>query len=129
MRRHSDLLEPCAGKPASTVLRGEGGSNVPALPDYWSSRMGKHPEMPKRTASLLKKQKGKCAHCELFFRDGDLLEVDHIVPHLKGGKNEHKNYQLLHRHCHDEKSRTDGSYLRLPIIPEEYQWENDMLVT
>ncbi|MFB6276725.1 MAG: group II intron reverse transcriptase/maturase [Halothece sp.] len=96
---------------------------------YWSSRMGKHPEMPKRTASLLKKQKGKCAHCGLFFRDGDLLETDHIVPKSKGGKNEYKNCQLLHRHCHDEKSRTDGSYLRLPIIPEDYQWENDMLVT
>ncbi|PNW59936.1 UNVERIFIED_CONTAM: group II intron reverse transcriptase/maturase [Euhalothece sp. KZN 001] len=97
---------------------------------YWSSRMGKHPEMPKRTASLLKKQKGKCAHCGLFFRDGDLLEVDHIVPRSKGGKNEYKNYQLLHRHCHDEKTRTDGSYDRVvSIIPEGFRWENDMLVT
>jgi len=97
---------------------------------YWSSRMGKHPEMPKRTASLLKKQKGKCTHCGLFFRDGDLLEVDHIVPRSKGAKNEYKNYQLLHRHCHDEKTRTDGSYDRvISIISEGYRWENDMLVT
>ena len=97
---------------------------------YWSSRMGKHPEMPKRTASLLKKQKGKCAHCGLFFRDGDLLEVDHIIPTSKGGKNEYNNWQLLHRHCHDEKTRTDGSYDRVAtIIPENYRWENDMLVT
>ncbi|MDR9404591.1 MAG: group II intron reverse transcriptase/maturase [Halothece sp. Uz-M2-17] len=97
---------------------------------YWSSRMGKHPEMPKRTASLLKKQKGKCAHCGLFFRDGDLLEVDHIVPRTRGGKDEYKNWQLLHRHCHDEKTRTDGSYDHVvSIIPEDYQWENDMLVT
>lgn len=28
-----DLLEPCAVKAASTVLRGEGGSNAPDLPD------------------------------------------------------------------------------------------------
>ena len=97
---------------------------------YWSSRMGKHPEMPKRTASLLKKQKGKCAHCGLFFRDGDLLEVDHITPRSKGGKDEKKNWQLLHRHCHDEKTRTDGSYDRVvSLIPEDYRWENDMLVT
>jgi RNA-directed DNA polymerase len=96
---------------------------------YWSSRMGKHPEMPKRTASLLKEQKGKCAHCGLFFRDGDLLEVDHIVPRARGGKDEYKNWQLLHRHCHDEKTRTDGSYDRVvSIIPEGYRWENDMLV-
>ncbi|PNW33122.1 UNVERIFIED_CONTAM: group II intron reverse transcriptase/maturase [Euhalothece sp. KZN 001] len=97
---------------------------------YWSSRMGKHPEMPKRTASLLKKQKGKCAHCGLFFRDGDLLEVDHIIPRTRGGKDEYKNWQLLHRHCHDEKTRTDGSYDQVvSIIPEDYRWESDMLVT
>ncbi|WP_413162466.1 group II intron reverse transcriptase [Capilliphycus salinus ALCB114379] len=97
---------------------------------YWSSRRGTHPEMPKPTASLLKKQKGKCAHCGLFFRDGDLIEVDHIIPKSRGGKNEYKNNQLLHRHCHDEKSRTDGSYSKgVSIIPENYRWENDMLVT
>ncbi|MEQ8463441.1 group II intron reverse transcriptase/maturase [Coleofasciculus sp. E1-EBD-02] len=74
---------------------------------YWSSRMGKHPEMPKRTASLLKKQKGKCTQCELFFKDGDLLEIDHIIPKLQGGKDSYQNWQLLHRHCHDEKTRKD----------------------
>jgi RNA-directed DNA polymerase len=95
---------------------------------YWSSRMGKHPEMPKRTASLLQKQKGKCAHCGLYFRDGDLVELDHIIPKSKGGRDEYKNWQLLHRHCHDEKSRTDGSNVTT-VIPENYQWINDVLVT
>ena len=47
---------------------------------YWSSRMGKHPQMPKRTASLLKKQKGKCNLCGLYFKDEDVLELDHIIP-------------------------------------------------
>ncbi len=79
---------------------------------YWSSRMGKNPEMPKRTASMLKKQKGKCANCGLFFKDGDIIELDHIIPKSKGGKDEYKNWQLLHRHCHDEKTRTDGSLER-----------------
>lgn len=77
---------------------------------YWSTRMGHNPEMPKRTASLLKKQKGKCAHCELFFKDGDLLETDHIIPKSLGGKDSYQNWQLLHRHCHDEKTRNDGIY-------------------
>ncbi|HEY9893468.1 MAG TPA: HNH endonuclease, partial [Candidatus Sericytochromatia bacterium] len=27
----------------------------------------------------------------------------------QGGKNEYKNIQLLHRHCHDEKTANDGS--------------------
>jgi RNA-directed DNA polymerase len=95
---------------------------------YWSTRMGKHPEMPKRTASLLKKQKGKCVHCGLFFKDGDIIEIDHIIPKSQGGKDEYKNWQLLHRHCHDEKSRGDGSYQAKSVIPENYQWIDDLLV-
>jgi RNA-directed DNA polymerase len=74
---------------------------------YWSSRMGKHPEMPAQKASLLKKQKGCCAYCGLRFRDGDLIETDHITPTSKGGKNIKDNKQLLHRHCHDLKTAKD----------------------
>jgi len=76
---------------------------------YWSSRMGKHPEMPNREALLLKKQKGKCTHCGLTFREDDLLEVDHIIPKSLGGKDKWNNLQLLHRHCHDVKTASDGS--------------------
>jgi RNA-directed DNA polymerase len=77
---------------------------------YWSTRRGKDIETPTRVAKLLKKQKGKCPHCGLYFNSNDLLEVDHIIPRSKGGKDEYKNLQLLHQHCHDEKSRHDGSY-------------------
>jgi len=76
---------------------------------YWSSRMGKNPEMPHRVSKLLKHQKGKCAHCELLFRSGDVMEVDHIKPKSKGGRDNYKNLQLLHRHCHDQKTALDGS--------------------
>ncbi|ELR96354.1 group II intron reverse transcriptase/maturase [Gloeocapsa sp. PCC 73106] len=74
---------------------------------YWSSRMGKHPKVSTKVATLLKRQKGKCAHCGLVFRDEDLLEVDHITPKSKGGKNKYENLQLLHRHCHDIKTAVD----------------------
>jgi len=80
--------------------------------NYWSQRRGEHPLMPKREASLLKKQKGKCSYCRLYFREEDVLEVDHIVPKSKGGKDTYKNYQLLHRHCHDTKTASDGSLRR-----------------
>ncbi len=76
---------------------------------YWSSRMGVHPEVPVKVATLLKRQKGKCAHCGIYFKDEDVLEVDHIVPKSKGGKNKYDNWQLLHRHCHDTKTANDGS--------------------
>ncbi|BAZ21453.1 RNA-directed DNA polymerase [Kalymmatonema gypsitolerans NIES-4073] len=74
---------------------------------YWSSRMGVHPEASKRVATLLKKQKGKCAHCGLYFREEDVLEIDHKTPLSKGGKDEYKNLQILHRHCHDIKTAND----------------------
>jgi RNA-directed DNA polymerase len=79
---------------------------------YWSSRMGLHPEMPPEKAFLLKKQKGKCAYCGLHFRDGDLLETDHIIPTSNGGKNSKDNKQLLHRHCHDFKTAQDMAGMR-----------------
>lgn len=75
---------------------------------YWSSRMGHHPQVLKRTASLLKMQKGKCAYCELHFRENDVMEVDHIIPKSQGGKDSYENWQLLHRHCHDIKTAKDG---------------------
>ena len=78
-------------------------------PIYWSTRMGNNPEVPTRVAKLLKVQKGKCAHCGLYFRENDVMEIDHIIPKSKGGKDEYKNLQLLHRHCHDQKTRIDGS--------------------
>ena len=69
--------------------------------------MGHHPEMPNREALLLKKQKGKCTHCGLIFRESDVMEVDHIKPTSMKGKDEWKNLQLLHRHCHDKKTAVD----------------------
>jgi RNA-directed DNA polymerase len=76
---------------------------------YWSLRLSKHPEMPTTKAKLLKLQKGKCAWCNLHFQEGDLLEIDHIKPISCGGKKEWQNLQLLHRHCHDDKTANDGS--------------------
>lgn len=90
---------------------------------YWSTRMGHHPEAEKRVATLLKKQKGKCTHCGLFFKDGDLMEVDHIKPRSQGGRDEYKNLQLLHRHCHDVKTRSDGSLTKTENT-EEYSEAN-----
>jgi RNA-directed DNA polymerase len=106
---------------------------------YWSIRKGQHPEVSTKVATLLKKQRGKCAFCGHYFKDGDSIEIDHIIPKSNGGKNEYKNWQLLHRHCHDTKTASDGSSgnkstcnsgkPKPPSIPESYSWEDDMLVT
>jgi len=81
---------------------------------YWSSRLGRHPELSNELATLLKRQKGKCAHCGLVFRDEDMLEIDHIIPISSGGdKFFYSNKQILHRHCHDVKTASDGSLTRI----------------
>ncbi len=69
--------------------------------------MGRNPEMPTSKAIRLKKQKGKCNWCGLHFREGDVLEEEHITPTALGGKNVHDNLQLLHGHCHDAKTALD----------------------
>ncbi|WP_017295365.1 group II intron reverse transcriptase/maturase [Geminocystis herdmanii] len=79
---------------------------------YWTTRIGKHPEVSTRMATLLKRQKGKCNHCGLNFKNEDLLEIDHIIPKSKGGKDMYNNLQILHRHCHDDKTARDGSLNR-----------------
>ena len=79
---------------------------------YWSTRMGRSPDMPTRKASLLKRQKGICNWCCLQFREEDILETDHILATALGGKNEYKNLQLLHGHCHDAKTALDLEYIR-----------------
>ncbi|EKD09430.1 group II intron reverse transcriptase/maturase [Limnospira platensis] len=74
---------------------------------YWATRKGQAIDTPIRVAKLLKKQKGRCAWCGQYFTPSDLVEVDHIVPRSQGGKDEYKNLQLLHRHCHDDKTALD----------------------
>lgn len=103
---------------------------------YWSMKLGKSPQMPKRMALLLKEQKGECPHCGLYFKDGDVIELDHIIPKSKGGKDEYKNWQLLHRHCHDTKTVSDyssgiksgcNSAKPKPSSSWKWFWEEDML--
>jgi len=79
---------------------------------YWSQRSGKSPLVSTRVATLPRRQQGKCAYCGTYFTPDDLMEVDHIIPKSKGGKDRLDNLQLLHRHCHDLKTAKDGSLER-----------------
>ena len=101
---------------------------------YWSSRLGKHPDMPTSKAKLLKWQKGKCPHCGLNFKHEDVMEIDHITPRKAGGGSSYKNLQLLHRHCHDEKTREDlkliAEYQNRKELEKQHnksiKWFNDL---
>ncbi len=74
---------------------------------YWASRRGKHPEVKTTVARKLKRQKGKCNYCHLNFLPEDIIEIDHIIPRTAGGDNTTDNLQLLHKHCHDVKTKAD----------------------
>jgi RNA-directed DNA polymerase len=87
---------------------------------YWAARRGHYPGVPRRLAALLKKQKGCCEACGLFFRPEGLIEVHHINGH--GSGNRYINLTALDRHCHDqiqggvvELSKRDGARDQRPI--------------
>ena len=74
---------------------------------YWAQRLKQHPLMRSEKAKLLALQKGQCPRCRLYFREEDILEVDHIIPTALGGKDDMSNKWVYHRHCHDEKTAED----------------------
>ena len=77
-----------------------------------------------RVSKLLKKQKGICPICKQHFTPDDLIEVDHIIPKSKGGKDRYDNLQALHRHRHDAKSKNDYLY---DWLDNGYEWKDDVL--
>ena len=70
---------------------------------YWAQRLQAYGGLSKRAILLLRLQRGLCKGCGLHFGFDCVLEVDHIVPLSRGGKDELSNLQLLHVHCHDQK--------------------------
>ena len=70
---------------------------------YWAKRLKDHPLTKTTLGKLLQRQQGKCRWCELLFKDGDLIEIDHITPKSEGGGEELSNKFALHRHCHDQR--------------------------
>jgi len=107
---------------------------------YWSTRMGRYPDIPNRKSRLFCQQKGICKWCNLKFREDDIIEEDHILARALGGKDDWKNLQLLHGHCHDEKTAIDlvdirdknvSKYfekLAKELLKLNYRWINDIPV-
>ena len=83
---------------------------------YWVKRRGRQPDIPRRVATLLRRQSGKCAFCGHFFHIEDKLEVDHIIPRSRGGKDGYHNWQLLHAHCHHQKTAKDAQLRQLEVL-------------
>jgi RNA-directed DNA polymerase len=78
---------------------------------YWAMRSEKYSPYPLRVRTLLAKQNQTCPICKRKFTESDSTswEIDHKIPRSKGGRDEYKNLQLLHRVCHLEKTRMEAS--------------------
>lgn len=74
---------------------------------YWTLRNSRYSTLSTRVKNLLLRQKGKCPYCKCGFEIGEVMEVDHVIPISKGGKDTYNNLQLLHRQCHVQKTRAD----------------------
>lgn len=79
---------------------------------YWSMRRGQYPGTPKQVTELLKKQKGKCGHCGLYFNMDSLLETHHVDGNHNN--NRRSNLMAVHRHCHDK------IHAREQVLDEEW---------
>jgi site-specific DNA-methyltransferase (adenine-specific) len=67
---------------------------------------------------LYKEQKGKCNACGVDFEIRN-LEIDHIIPIIKGGGDYLENYQLLCGNCNKVKGDRPMEYLRMKIETRE----------
>jgi RNA-directed DNA polymerase len=74
---------------------------------YWAKRLKQHPLVKNEKAKLLHRQQWRCPHCGLYFKEGDVLETDHDIPTILGGRDNLSNKFVYHRHCHDEKTASD----------------------
>ena len=76
---------------------------------YWVGRNSKLYEGP--TAGAIKRQKGKCTHCNRLF-----MEIDGAVElhHIDGNHNnwDRKNLVALHRECYQKQAGRQGRHLR-----------------
>lgn len=84
---------------------------------YWGNRLKTYTVLKPKVHLLLKKQNAKCNWCGLQFKSNDQWEVDHIIARIDGGKNELKNLQLIHRHCHHEKTGMENRKRYADISP------------
>jgi hypothetical protein len=75
---------------------------------YWGKRTINKGTWNIRQRKLIKSQKGFCPYCKTPFLIDSVVEVDHIIPSSKGGKDVYSNLQLLHKHCHILKTRENN---------------------
>lgn len=69
----------------------------------------------KEKGAFARLQQGICSGCQREW-PVHALEIDHIIPKSKGGRDQAKNIQLLCSHCNKTKGNRDMKYLRRRLV-------------
>lgn len=95
--------------PSKKHVKVRGDESPYSLSHYWALRNQKYSPYPLRVRELLVKQSNVCRVCKKQFSafDSTSWEVDHIVPTFAGGRDKYNNLQLLHKECHEKKTKAD----------------------
>lgn len=81
---------------------------------YWGKRWATGATLTDIKRRLMRKQDGKCTWCgQQFLWTIDTVESDHIIRKRDGGRSRNfSNLQLLHKHCHREKTSLEIKQLK-----------------
>lgn len=97
--------EPVGSTPDSSADTIQADLDIPEMASYRYVRAGLWWE-------VLARDKWTCLSCGRTAKDGVTLEVDHILPRSKGGKDSIENLQTLCKKCNIGKSNKDDTDLR-----------------
>ncbi|HEY9825194.1 MAG TPA: group II intron maturase-specific domain-containing protein [Stenomitos sp.] len=79
----------------------------PSLREYWQDRSKTNSKSESERFNstkqkVAKRQDYKCTECGESLFNGEPIEMHHIVPRSKGGKDEPRNLNWVHQYCHDK---------------------------
>lgn len=95
--------------PSRKHVKIKGAESPYSFSHYWALRTAKYSPYPHRVRELLVRQNNRCPICKKEFNafDSATWEVDHIKPRFAGGLDRYDNLQLLHKECHELKTKAD----------------------
>jgi RNA-directed DNA polymerase len=94
---------------------------------YWSARLGTHPELPRGMPKFLKRQKGVCPGCGMFFKPGDRLEV--VRNRYERSDDSLGQLVVVHDHCQNLDARCAMTMHHSTEEPDEGKLSRPVLKT
>lgn len=103
VQRELQVIQPCA---------------IEQQADVMAVAESKVRVMPAMRWLVFQRDNWRCCACGKGSGEGAILQVDHIIPRSRGGKDSMDNYQTLCRECNIGKSNRDTTNLRLRCLDD-----------